>query len=243
MATQTHSQSQRDYRNEDITDLSERARSVLLAIATQTGQIDGRGGVATDTPSDVDIATTSSVREATGLDIDAVNYDLRKLEGNHPAGVEVPLIEATQQGTDEQGRQLPKQIVLTDAGEQAVEDGVIERPQLHTGPDWYPDQTAADTEVQLRAIASRIEKHEQILTEITRHIGLAAFNSLLEAEGEEIQEISRREVIEGNSEIEPFTTADEYTILEALERMYIGQRALKKALSEMDVDPSKYIED
>lgn len=230
--------SNRKYSYEDIEALTTRSRTVLVTIAEQTGTINP--GSETNSPDNGETAhvrcTTTTLRNDTGLSNNEVNYELKKLSENYDFSVTTPLVKTVQQGIDDNGRQRPKRIELTPPGEQAVKDDVIEREQLNTGPDWFPSNTG--TEEQLTAIADRIDTHETVLDELTAHLGYTRLTELVPEAQSNDGDLHRTDIINSDT---PHTDT-EYTVLESIERMYTGQRALKQSLEDLGGDPSKHIE-
>ncbi|WP_094531461.1 hypothetical protein [Halorubrum halodurans] len=253
------------YSNDDLEALhnAARTRTVLTVIAAQTGVIEKPELTASQHPDDADSqattrvhregTTTSNIRAVTGLSNDEVNYELRKLKGTTTESITTQLIETRQQGTDDTGRQLPKLIVLTDAGEQAFDHGVVETESLATSPapDWLPD---ASTDDQIEAVAERLDQHEVLLNELTHHIGFALFTELLSEDISAPQHgtpagdrsdypvLDRSTVAADPDAAQQFVAADAYSLLDALERLRTGQRAMKHALDDLDADPTDYIE-
>lgn len=233
----------REYNMDDIEQLSDRARELLLVIAEQSGHTtttsddsdgdppgDGDGGTGT-----VPVCTTRTLTKATGLSNSAVNYDLKKLTGRESAGVNGnALVTTFQQTVDETGQNRPKRIELTDAGKQAIDDDVIERTRLHTGPDWFPDDDAPSE--QLRAIATRLDAHETVLNHVTAHIGYADMTDLTAAtvNGTSID-------TDADLVTSPDTPRD-MTVLENLNRVAEGQKAIVEALQDTGANPAQYLD-
>jgi hypothetical protein len=213
----------RKYEIEDIESLGERARKVLLTVAQQSGY-SKPDNTDVDDVGKLDTATTSTIKEKLGLGNNPVNYELNKLEGGYGFSVSVPLVETHQQGTDDRGRMKAKRVVLTDAGKQAIDDGVVEQTQIETGPDWFPSNE--DTDAQLEALANRLHAHETALDEITQHLGYRRLSTVATAGDDQDSMISDDALAEFSTE----------SALELLAAMAQGQKDIRKALKRDGVD-------
>jgi len=228
----------RQYNPDDIESLDDRGRKVLIVVAEQTGHITPNATESEDTDTtpdsdgDVSIATTSSIRDATGLSNAEVNYQLRKLGGGYDFSVSEPLTNSVQQGTDAEGRQRPKRIELTAAGERAVSDGVVTRDTLDAGPDWFPETGGVDE--KLDAIADRVAAQEVVLDELTRTMGFTSASALVDS--------VENSAVTDDVVATPGTPVGEYSVLETIARVSQGQKALVKALEENGGDPKKHLD-
>jgi len=224
----------RMYKQSDIEGLSERSRRVLLTIGVQTGVTSPKDNI--DTPSGLseqDVVTTSTVREPLNLDNDTINYELRKLGEDREFSVEVPLITTYHRDTDSSGKPKPKRVELTEAGRQALSDGVVAVDSLDTGPVWFPDN--GSTEEQLHALARRLDTHETLLDEVAVTIGLERVSAALAATEREDQEIS----LESTADLE---LVSDQQLIETVEKLARGNKAIKRALEDAGINATKYLD-
>lgn len=243
-----------EYDPEDIDRLDVHARSVLLTIARQTNVInkrdDGEGGDAAldespaaddEEAADEPIATTRTVREATGLGRDKVNYRFRVLNGDVSNGCDPPLIETSLPSIQDDGRMPPKHLSLTPAGVAAVQDEVVDVDLAPNMPEWIRSE---DVTEQIETIANyvddlddRIDRTIAVLDVFAKNFGFVSIEDLTE-HIESGVDVPREDIFDDARETGVFALREE-PIIETLAVMYQGMKATEKTLNEMDAEPSK----
>jgi predicted transcriptional regulator len=240
-----------DYTPEDIESLDSHARSILLTIARQTNVInqtingeDGDGEPVEHPRKNTgeDIATTRTVREATGLGRDKVNYRFRVLAGDVNNGCNPPLIETSLPPIQEDGRTPPKHLSLTPAGEAAVRDEVVDVDLAPNMPEWI---TSEDVTEQIETIAHRLDKLNDhanrtraVLNVFAQNLGFTSIEALADRVDHD-ENVTREDVLADARAAGEFSLRDE-PIIETLAVMYQGMDATEDAVAELGGSPGDH---
>jgi len=232
--------SEHAYKRSDVDSLKPEERVVLRAVAEQTGVVPDGDDLMYKLPekhTGEEISTVSTVRKGTNLDLDAVNYRLRKLEGKVSSGCDKPLIQthSPEEPND------PKEIELTEAGIDAIEDGVIDAPDRPVGPTWLEGDGEQE---QIITVANRVENLEQniatlaqMMDLLTHHIGVdpEALRAAVDDESHSSLDSLLRDPEAAGSYVE----ADR-SLVGQIAYIHSGMKAVEKTTRELGGNPREH---
>lgn len=237
------------YNPADIESLDHAGRQVLLAVARQTGVLDA--DVDSSKPPDEsaadgdgnagqqDHATTRTIRKATGLDRNKINYRFKVLEGRVDSGCDPALITTSLPPIKDDGTMPPKEVQLTAAGKAAVASDAVQLDPAPEMPEWV---TTEDIAGQVEEIAEFVDALDDQVTMTqaainaqAQHLGFNSIEHLIEIL-EQDGKIDREAVLDDDVVAGKFAE-DEQSIIATLAIMYQGMEATEQSLRDLGTDP------